>query len=105
MLIELAKSFAQGESPSRNLVFAAFTAEEAGRLGSRRYVEQPLFPLEQVLGVVNLDTVGRLFDQPISVLGTGTTEEWQHVFRGVSFVTGVESKNVPGAAEGSDQPR
>ena len=37
------------------------------------------------------------------LLGTGTADEWPHVFRGVSFVTGIESKSVPGSAEGSDQ--
>ena len=103
VLLELAKAFGQGERPKRNLLFAAFTAEEAGRLGSRHYVEQPRFALEATLGVINLDSVGRLLDQKITVLGTGTAEEWQHIFRGVGFVTGVESRNVPGSAEGSDQ--
>ena len=103
VLIELAKIFAGGDTPIRNLVFAAFTAEEAGRLGSRHYVENPIFPLAQLIGVINLDTVGRLEGRKLSVLGTGTANEWQHIFRGVSFVTGVESRNVPGNAEGSDQ--
>ncbi len=39
----------------------------------------------------------------MSVLGTGTADEWQHIFRGSSFVTGVESRNVPESAEASDQ--
>ncbi len=103
VLLELAKSFAAGDAPMRNLLFAAFTAEEAGRAGSRHYAEHPAFPLENVIGAVNLDTVGRLGDRKIDVLGTGTADEWQHIFRGVSFVTGVESRNVPGNAEGSDQ--
>ncbi len=103
VLIELAKSLAGGEAPIRNLLFAAFTAEEAGRLGSQYYVEHPIFPLEQLIGVINLDTVGRLEGRALSVLGTGTADEWQHIFRGVSFVTGVESRNIPGNAEGSDQ--
>jgi hypothetical protein len=103
VLIELAKSIAGAEKPSRNLVFAAFTAEEAGRLGSKHYVEHPLFPLDKVWGVINLDTVGRLGNGKVSVLGTGTASEWQHIFRGASFVTGVESRNVPASAEGSDQ--
>ena len=103
VLIELAKSFAAGEAPMRNLVFAAFTAEEAGRVGSRHYAVYPAYPLDQLIGVVNLDTVGRLEDRKIDVFGTGTADEWQHIFRGVSFVTGVESRNVPGNAEGSDQ--
>jgi hypothetical protein len=61
------------------------------------------FPLDGLIGVVNLDTVGRLFDQRISVLGTGTATEWQHIFRGAGFVTGVESRNIPEAIQSSDQ--
>jgi hypothetical protein len=104
VLLELAKNFATAEPPQRNLVFVAFSAEEAGRLGSKYFLEHPTqFPIEGMRGVVNLDTVGRLADQKVSVLGTGTTEEWQHIFRGSSFVTGVESRNVAEAAGGSDQ--
>ncbi len=103
VLLELAENLAAAEKPSRNLVFAAFTAEEAGRLGSQHYVEHPLFPVGGILGVVNLDTVGRLDDGKVTVLGTGTADEWQHIFRGASWVTGVDSRNVPGSAEGSDQ--
>jgi membrane-associated protease RseP (regulator of RpoE activity) len=65
-------------------------------------VEVPSFPLGGLIGVINLDTVGRLFDQRISVLGTGTATEWQHIFRGAGFVTGVESRNIPDAIESSD---
>jgi len=104
VLIELARNLAAGAAPARNLVFVAFTAEEAGLLGSRHFVEHPLpFPLEGVIGVINLDTVGRLGADPITVLGTGTATEWQHIFRGSGFVTGVECRNVPGSTGGSDQ--
>ena len=108
VLLEMAKVLAASEAPGRTLLFAAFTAEEAGRAGSRYFVDHPLrssepLPLEKVMGVINLDTVGRLGSGRVSVLGTGTADEWQHIFRGASFVTGVESKNVPGSAEGSDQ--
>ncbi len=104
VILELAKTFAAGERPRRNLVFIAFSAEEAGKLGSRHFAEHPSpFPLKGTMGVVNLDTVGRLFEQKLSVLATGTASEWQHIFRGVSYTTGVESKNIPGMAEASDQ--
>jgi S1-C subfamily serine protease len=53
--------------------------------------------------MINLDTVGRLGTQKLTALGTGTATEWQHIFRGASFVTGVESRNVPDAIESSDQ--
>ena len=104
VLIELARNFAAGAPPERNLAFVAFSAEEAGLLGSRHYVEHPRpAPLEGIVGVINLDSVGRLEDQPISVLATGTAMEWPFVFRGVSAVTGIPSENIAGAAGSSDQ--
>ena len=63
VLLELAKALAAGEKPQRTLVFVAFAGEEAGLLGSRHYVEHPPFPIEKTLGMINLDTVGRLFDR------------------------------------------
>jgi len=53
--------------------------------------------------MINLDTVGRLGAQKITALGTGTATEWQHIFRGASFVTGIESRSVPESLESSDQ--
>jgi membrane-associated protease RseP (regulator of RpoE activity) len=53
--------------------------------------------------MINLDTVGRLGTQKLTALGTGTATEWQHIFRGASFVTGVESRSVPDSLESSDQ--
>ena len=104
VLIELARNFAAGAPPERNLVFVAFSAEEAGLLGSRHYAEHPRpAPLKGIVGVINLDSVGRLEDQPISVLATGSAMEWPFVFRGVSAVTGIPSENIAGAAESSDQ--
>jgi len=95
---------AGAEKPSRSVVFVAFTGEEAGLVGSKYYVEHAgLFPVGKIMGVVNLDTVGRLADQKLSVIGTGTASEWQHIFRGASFVTGVESRNVPESIQASDQ--
>jgi hypothetical protein len=103
VLLELAKAIASGEKPQRTLVFVAFSGEEAGLLGSRHYVEHPPFPLEKTIGVINLDTVGRLFDRKLSVLATGSASEWQHIFRGAGFVTGVLGRMIPEGLESSDQ--
>jgi C-terminal processing protease CtpA/Prc len=62
-----------------------------------------MFGLDGIRGVINLDTVGRLGDGRITVLATGTADEWQHVFRGVGFVTGIDSRNVPQSLDASDQ--
>ena len=104
VLLELAKNFADGDPPSRNLVFIAFSGEEAGRLGSIHFVEHPaIFPLDGIRGAINVDTVGRLGEGRITVLATGTADEWQHIFRGVGFVTGIDSRNVPQSLDASDQ--
>ena len=103
VMMELARSLAAGERPQRTLVFVAFTGEESGLQGSKWYVDHPAFPLEKIEGVINLDTVGRLFAGKVSILATGTATEWQHIFRGAGFVTGLEPRLVPEALESSDQ--
>ncbi len=103
VLLELARNLVEEGGHSRNLVVIAFSAEESARAGSRHYVEHPRFPLEGTRGVINLDTVGRLFDGKLAIHGTGTADEWQHIFRGCGYVTGIRSQNVPGGAEASDQ--
>jgi Peptidase family M28/PDZ domain/Peptidase family M1 domain len=103
VMLELARVLAAGERPRRTIVFVAFSGEEAGLLGSKHYVEHPVFPLDQTIGVINLDTVGRLFDKKVSVIATGTASEWPHIFRGAGFVTGVQSRLIPEALESSDQ--
>ncbi|HEY3384262.1 MAG TPA: M20/M25/M40 family metallo-hydrolase [Vicinamibacterales bacterium] len=104
VMLELAHTLAAGEKPSRSVVFIAFTGEEAGLAGSKYYAAHAgRFPLPKTIGVINLDTVGRLGEQRLSVLGTSTASEWQHIFRGASFVTGVESRNVPESVQASDQ--
>ena len=103
VMLELAKALASGEKPQRTIAFVAFSGEEAGLLGSKHYAEHPAFPLDKTIGVINLDTVGRLFDKKISVIATGSASEWQHIFRGAGFVTGVEGRMIPDALESSDQ--
>jgi hypothetical protein len=103
VMLELAKVLAAGERPQRTIVFVALTGEESGLQGSRHYVAHPPFPLEKTIGVINLDTVGRLFGRKVSVLATGTASEWQHIFRGAGFVTGVEGRMIPEVLESSDQ--
>ena len=103
VLLELARVLASGERPQRTIAFVAFSGEEAGRLGSLHYVAHPVFPLEKTIGVVNVDTVGRLFDKPVSVIAVGTADEWPHIFRGAGFVTGIEPRLIAEALASSDQ--
>jgi hypothetical protein len=73
VLLELARALANSEMPGRSIVFVAFSGEEADRAGSRFFVENP-YPvsLAGIQAIINLDTVGRLFDGKVQILGTGT---------------------------------
>ena len=103
VMLTLAERFKQ-RKPLRDIVFAAFSGEEAGLIGARYLAANPVDATRGgIHSVVNLDSIGRLGNNPITFLGTASATEWQHVFRGVSFETGIASTSVPGGAEGSDQ--
>jgi Zn-dependent M28 family amino/carboxypeptidase len=55
-LIEVARGLASLQrKPRRSMLFIAVTAEERGYLGSRFYVQHPLFPLAKTVANINLD--------------------------------------------------
>jgi len=56
-MIEIARLFAAGPRPERTLVFAAWTAEERGLLGSEYYAQHPLYPHETMAANLTLDTL------------------------------------------------
>jgi hypothetical protein len=103
VLLELARTLA-GKPQPRTIVFVAFTGEETGRLGSRYFLRNtPRYPVDRMIGMVNLDTVGRLDGRPLLALGAGTAEEWAHILRGAGYVTGVRVKPVADDIGSSDQ--
>ncbi|MDZ7859085.1 MAG: M20/M25/M40 family metallo-hydrolase [Candidatus Krumholzibacteriota bacterium] len=104
VMLELARRLGESFKPGRSIVFAAFTAEENGLLGSRHYVaNMKQFPAEKCAGVLNLDTVGRLRDGKLLVLGSSSAREWKHIFMGCGYVTGVEAEMVSKDLDASDQ--
>lgn len=104
VLLELARVLGRDLRPRRSVVFVAFTGEEVGKKGSRYYVANfGHYPPHQAIGMLNLDTVGRLGKRKLLVLGAGSAREWVHIFRGAGYVTGVDLEMVPEALDSSDQ--
>jgi Zn-dependent M28 family amino/carboxypeptidase len=56
----IAADYQSGYRPVRNIVFASFTAEEIGLLGSQFYTLNPLFSVDSTVAFINIDMVGRL---------------------------------------------
>lgn len=84
-MLELARQFAAEKKNKRTIIFIGFGAEEEGLIGSKHYTNNPVFPLEQTVAMINLDMVGRLTDGKLTVGGIGTSPDWK---------TLVEAKNV-----------
>lgn len=84
-ILELARQFAKEKKNKRTLIFMAFGGEEEGLLGSKYYVNNPVWPLDKTVAMINLDMVGRLSEGKLTVGGIGTANEWK---------VAVESKNL-----------
>ena len=103
-MLELARTLGKSMEPERSVVFAAFTAEESGLKGARYYVKnQQRFPVDKVMGNLNIDTVGRLDDGKLLVLSSDSAREWKFIFMGASFVTGVQTEMPAQQLDASDQ--
>ena len=57
LLLNLAKYYAANPQPY-SIVFLAFAGEEAGLIGSKYFVENPLLPLKSIRFLLNVDLVG-----------------------------------------------
>jgi hypothetical protein len=44
--------------PARSIIFIFFGGEECGLYGARKYVDEPQWPKEKILSMINLDMVG-----------------------------------------------
>jgi aminopeptidase YwaD len=84
-VIELARQFSQTKNNKRTLIFIAFSGEEEGLIGSKFYVNNPVFPLDKTVAMINMDMIGRLRDGKLTVGGIGTASEWKDL---------IESKNI-----------
>src|SRR5918999_1794528 len=74
-LLELARAFASGPRPERSIVFAAWTAEEKGLLGSEYYAANPVYPLETTVAGFNIDALAPTTpSRDVLVIGYGQSE-------------------------------
>jgi len=56
-ILELARAFVAQPHPERTLIFAAWTAEERGLLGSETYALHPVVPFDEVVANITLDVL------------------------------------------------
>jgi hypothetical protein len=104
VLTELARVLSREPAPERSIVFVVFTGEESGRKGSQYYIaHQNSYPADQIVGMLNVDTVGRLGNNKLLVLGSGSAKEWKHIVKGAGHSTGVGIEFAAEELDSSDQ--
>jgi hypothetical protein len=98
--IEIAEKFALTDNGNRrSIIFAGFSGEESGLLGSKYFTENPPVDLSKVNAMINLDMVGRLRDSgSLQVGGIGTSPILKDLI--VSLVD-INSINLSLSEEGS----
>ena len=74
------------EKFNRGVIFALWSGEELGLIGSTHFVNDPVVPLEKVVAYVNFDMVGRLRDNKLILQGVGSSSVWTKL---------IEKRNVP----------
>ncbi|MSO98337.1 MAG: M20/M25/M40 family metallo-hydrolase [Rhodospirillaceae bacterium] len=94
--------------PERTIVFAAFSGEESGLQGSKAYVAAAKdtafpYPLTKIMGVLNVDTVGRLENGKLRIFGGESAREWPFIFQGTTATTGIAIEVIAKDIGASDQ--
>jgi len=90
-MIELAEKFSLTRgSHKRSMIFAAFSGEELGLLGSKYFTENSPIDLAKVNAMINLDMVGRLKDSSsLQIGGAGTAEGLKKLVRSLTDTTHI----------------
>ena len=85
VVLEVAKAFAAlKERPARSILFAWWSAEEKGLVGSKFFVDNPTVNLRAVTACLNLDMVGRNAEDEIDIEGTGCSPDLKPMFERIN---------------------
>lgn len=101
MLLYLATYFKENKPPM-NIVFVAFGGEEAGLLGSKHFVENPLVKLSDIHFLLNLDILGTGEEGVTVVNGAVYTKQFETITKINAKNNYVSKVKVRGKAANSD---
>jgi len=102
-MLELARIFApMRDSLKRGIVFAGFTGEELGVLGSTYYTSNPVVPLEKTVLMLNLDSVGRMKDNKPYAAGVGSSPMLKDLVAKANEPLGLKIEETEGGFGPSD---
>jgi Tol biopolymer transport system component len=98
-ILEIARRLA-ASPPRRSVLVAAWTGEEDGLLGSAHWARRPTVDLANVVGVVNLDMIGRLGDDGVAIDGVASADEFPALIKQANEAIGLKLGLTAGAMGG-----
>jgi Tol biopolymer transport system component len=84
-VLALAREVKSLQSLQRGIIFAFWSGEELGLIGSSHFVEHPPVALTSIVACINFDMVGRLRDNKLMLQGLGSSTAWRRA---------IEKRNV-----------
>jgi hypothetical protein len=100
-VLNIAKAIAASPvKPKRSIVFALWTGEEKGLLGSRYYAQNPVYPIAKTVGYLNYDMISRPYDaesltRSLRMYGVPGAEELVKKVRAPWFVSASLTEGTP----------
>jgi hypothetical protein len=102
-VLAIAETLAREPQPRRrHVVFGFWSAEEIGLVGSNAFVTAPPIPIDQLAAYINLDMVGRMQDNRLSVQATGTSPIWTRLLERLNVAAGFDLAIQPDPYQPSD---
>jgi hypothetical protein len=86
----------------RSILFMTFAGEENGLLGSNYFVNHPTVPLNSIVGMINMDMIGRVNNNRLNILGVGTSPEFKSWIEEFNRTVGFQINFSASGHEGSD---
>ncbi|MGV3720243.1 MAG: M28 family peptidase [Actinomycetota bacterium] len=100
-VLELAQYLAANRTKlGRSVLLMGFSGEELGLLGSNYWVKHPTIPLGRVVGMINLDMVGRMSNDTCHVIGAPTSPTWAGLLEAANKPHGLRLKTDGGTPLG-----
>jgi aminopeptidase YwaD len=79
-VLELAEKMASEKSKfKRSYIFMLFSGEEAGLIGSAYFTKSDLYKKYDIVAMINMDMIGRLKDDKLTIEGAGTSSIWKNI--------------------------
>ncbi len=102
-MLEVARILAtRSKKLPRRVVFAAFSAEERGMVGSFYYVNHPLVPLEKTVAMINLDMVGCPKGDALAAAGRQSSPMFAELANRIGKEHHLTLAELPSKLTGSD---